>query len=83
MEEFFGMKAFVYGEFSQKEKPVWANKFDTIKGEIHQDKNLVHGIIFLRRKNEINFKYAISFISIEQAEKNLNKEIPEWDFEEW
>jgi len=32
-------------------------------------------------KNQIMFKYGISFISFEQAKKNLSKEIPGWDFE--
>jgi predicted alpha-1,2-mannosidase len=32
-------------------------------------------------KKQIGFKYGISFISIEQAKKNLENEIPDWDFE--
>ena len=30
---------------------------------------------------QVNFKYGISFISIEQAKNNLEKEMPNWDFE--
>ena len=30
---------------------------------------------------QVNFKYGISFISIEQAKNNLEKEIPDWDFD--
>ncbi|MES2829201.1 MAG: GH92 family glycosyl hydrolase [Bacteroidota bacterium] len=29
---------------------------------------------------ELNFKYGISYISIDQAKENLHREIPEWDF---
>jgi predicted alpha-1,2-mannosidase len=29
----------------------------------------------------VNFKYGISYISIDQAKKNLENEIPDWDFE--
>ena len=32
-------------------------------------------------KKQISFKYGISFISMEQAKKNLENEIPDWDFE--
>jgi predicted alpha-1,2-mannosidase len=32
-------------------------------------------------KNEIQFKYGISYISIDQAKKNLENEIPDFDFE--
>ncbi|MCK7531223.1 MAG: GH92 family glycosyl hydrolase [Marinilabiliales bacterium] len=32
-------------------------------------------------QNQIRFKYGISFISFEQAKKNLSEEIPDWDFE--
>jgi len=30
----------------------------------------------------LEFRYAISFISIEQAKKNLHREIPNWAFEQ-
>ncbi|MBE0673976.1 MAG: glycoside hydrolase family 92 protein, partial [Bacteroidales bacterium] len=33
-------------------------------------------------QNQVRFKYGISFISLEQAKKNLLKEIPDWNFEE-
>jgi predicted alpha-1,2-mannosidase len=31
--------------------------------------------------DQINFKYGISYISTDQARKNLEREIPHWDFE--
>lgn len=30
--------------------------------------------------NQINLKYGISYISLEQAKRNLTNEIPDWDF---
>jgi predicted alpha-1,2-mannosidase len=30
---------------------------------------------------QINFKYGVSYISLEQAKRNLTNEIPDWDFE--
>ncbi|HUX55547.1 MAG TPA: GH92 family glycosyl hydrolase [Bacteroidales bacterium] len=32
-------------------------------------------------RNKIQFKYGISYISVEQAQKNLENEIPDFDFE--
>lgn len=70
--EFFnGMKAFVYARVrsSQTEKPVLTSNE---KGTWLSWKNL--------NSETIDFKYAISYISSEQARKNLETEIPVWDF---
>ncbi len=68
-ENFNGMKAWVYAELSQT--------FDFQTQEKHQ------GIISWKSNTEnvIGFKYAISFISLDQAKKNLQSEIPKWDFD--
>lgn len=72
IEFFNGMKAFVYAQVrsSQTEKPEHSsNKTGT----------------WLSWKNQnsetIDFKYAISYISPEKAKKNLESEIPAWDFD--
>lgn len=82
IEEFKGMKAYVYGELNTD----ISTSFD------------IETIVNKRRKTSrqqpnawvsfadnspkiIEFKYAISYISIKQAQKNLLAEIPEWDFE--
>ena len=67
VEEFEGMKAFVYGEFN-------------IEGKVEKrDSEILFS--FPRKDNKtIEFKYGISFISKEQAKTNLGKEIPAWDF---
>jgi predicted alpha-1,2-mannosidase len=67
-ESFDGMNAFAVGLFD-------------IKGVI--SKNGESSWISWQDKgqNQIRFKYGISFISFEQAKKNLTKEIPDWDFE--
>lgn len=71
--EFFnGMKAFVYAQVrsSQTEKPeLTANETGTWLSW----KNL--------NSETIDFKYAISYLSSEQAKKNLETEIPDWDFD--
>ncbi len=81
IEEFGGMKAYVYCEFNTD----ILTSFDT------------QTIVNKRRKtsreqpnawvtfsdssaNIIELKYAISYISVEQAQKNLQSEIPQWDF---
>lgn len=69
-ERFSNMKAFVYGEFSA---PV------TFKLEDLGDRNRVTALSPGARTLE--FRYGISFISAEQAKRNLRREIPEWGFE--
>jgi predicted alpha-1,2-mannosidase len=69
-ERFSNMKAFVYGEFSA---PVQF-KLETL-GEGKR-------VIASRPgAGALEFRYGISFISIEQAKSNLRHEIPAWDFE--
>lgn len=71
-EKFNGMEAFVYAELntdieSEKYKSS-ANKKQIFIGLTNTSKL-------------VEFRYAISFISIEQAKQNLQKEIPDWNFE--
>jgi predicted alpha-1,2-mannosidase len=66
-ERFSGMKAYVYGEFSA---PV------TFKTEDHNAGKRV--IASARDTKSLDFRYGISFISVEQAKKNLRREIPAW-----
>ncbi len=72
-ESFEGMNAYAYGVFD-------------VKGEFTQEKiNKDNVNSWMTWNNselkQVNFKYGISFISIEQAKNNLEKEIPNWDFE--
>ena len=69
-EQFSGMKAFVYGEFST---PV------TLKAEATDHRSRVNASS--RSANRLEFRYGISFISVEQARKNLQHEIPVWGFD--
>ncbi len=69
-ERFQGMKAYVYGEFSA---PV------TLKVETAGDGQRVTATA--EGEEELEFRYGISFISVEQARRNLREEIPEWGFE--
>ena len=66
-ERFNGMKAYVYGEFSA---PVTFNVLEQMAGE--------RVIASARDTKSLDFRYGISFISVEQAKKNLQKEIPAW-----
>lgn len=70
-EEFEGMKAFVYGEFNQKPQ---------ISSEMSNQKPTLW-VEFSTHSDPVEFKYGISFISIEQAKRNLENEIPEWEFD--
>jgi predicted alpha-1,2-mannosidase len=67
-ERFHDMKAYVYGEFSV---PV---QFNTTGGEKKQ-------LVARAAAQGIEFRYGISFISVDQAKRNLEREIPAWEFE--
>ncbi len=68
-EQFDGMKAYVFGEFSV---PVEA------KVVREGDKD---SVAIAARTQSLDFRYGISFISVEQAQKNLQREIAAADFE--
>ncbi len=68
-ERFNDMKAFVYGEFSE---PV------TFKSETANDRSRINAAA---SNHQLDFRYAISFISIEQAHRNLQHEISAWGLE--
>lgn len=66
-ERFAGMKAYVYGEFSA---PVQFASQDLKEGK--RVTASTSGLATL------DFRYGISFISVEQAKQNLRREIPAW-----
>jgi putative alpha-1,2-mannosidase len=67
-ERFNGMAAYVYGEFRE---PIQT------KAETIEDKSRL--TISSAGSKVMEFRYGISFISVEQARKNLAHEIPDWD----
>ncbi|MCU0787360.1 MAG: GH92 family glycosyl hydrolase [Verrucomicrobia bacterium] len=67
-ERFHDMKAYVYGEF---DVPM---EFNATGGE----KKVVTARAAAER---VAFRYGISFISVDQAKRNLEREIPGWEFE--
>ncbi|MFA5326790.1 MAG: GH92 family glycosyl hydrolase [Prolixibacteraceae bacterium] len=80
-EEFFGMKAFVYGEFNQDGKPELKVETVTGRGNKTEEEQVVW-IDFAKNQNStVEFKYAISYISAGQAKANLEHEISGWDFD--
>ena len=66
-EDFDGVKAYVYGEFSA---PV-----DYTTEELNGRKRVT---AHARETKTLDFRYGISFISVEQAKRNLSHEIPAW-----
>ncbi|HEX3800337.1 MAG TPA: GH92 family glycosyl hydrolase [Verrucomicrobiae bacterium] len=69
VEKFNDMAAYVYGEFNA---PV----------EITSGNGNRHLTITAKdSRNGLEFRYGISFISIEQAHKNLEHEIADWNFD--
>jgi len=69
-ERFSDMAAFVYGEFSA---PVQF-KLETVGGKSRL-------IASSSGSKTLEFRYGISFISTEQAKRNLGREIPSWGFD--
>jgi predicted alpha-1,2-mannosidase len=69
-EKLDGMKAYVYGEFGS----AVAFKLEAI------DRGSKITVSAPNTK-ELEFRYGISFISIEQAKSNLQREIPAWGFD--
>lgn len=69
-EQFRGMKAYLYGEFSE---PVRFHR------DVTNDKSRV--LVAGSHDHPLDFRYGISFISTEQARKNLQHEIPAWGLE--
>jgi predicted alpha-1,2-mannosidase len=72
-ESFEGMFAYVYAITDQKGAFTWAKTEDNKVNSwmTWKDVNI----------NQVQFKYGISFISIAQAKKNLEREIPDFNFE--
>jgi predicted alpha-1,2-mannosidase len=69
-ERFEGVKAYVYGEFSAPAK------FEA--GSLGEGKRVV---ATAQGAKALEFRYGISFISVEQAKANLRHEIPAWGLE--
>lgn len=82
VEVFEGMKAYMYGEFNIEGNASTIKNADVYtENKIREKKNVVLIEFPSEEKKPVEFKYSISFISIEQAKTNLNKEIPDWNFE--
>lgn len=72
VENIMGMKAYFYAELNAD--IISTKNIDTLA------KKAVF-IGFNKGQNVVDFKYAISFISIEKAKASLAKEIPAWDMD--
>ncbi len=73
IEQFSGMKAFVYGQFNEP--------FDFTVTDQNRDRKGAVVSWTADKPTIIEFKYAISFISPEQAKKNFEKEIQDVAFD--
>lgn len=69
-ESFDGMRAYFYGEFSH---PVAYSVSDANGGR--------RVVATARNTKSLDFRYGVSFISVDQAKKNLRREMPAWGFE--
>lgn len=69
VEDFQGMKAYFYAESNAPLEIIYQDKETKRKALLKISNQALN----------VSFKYGVSFISIEQAKQNLNKEIPDWD----
>ena len=82
VEDFMGMKAYVYGEFNISGNGTLNQQ--TRVNTRRKTSKLEPVVLFEFPAEEnklIEFRYGISFIDAEQAKANLQKEIPGWDFD--
>lgn len=70
-EKFDGMQAYVYGEFSEEVSAVRTKDGDHARV----------AVTAAGKGKILEFRYGMSFISVEQAKKNLEKELAGMDFE--
>jgi putative alpha-1,2-mannosidase len=79
-EEFMGMKAFVYGILQSSGE---AGSDLLTKSPEENSPTIGHAWVIYENPSQktVLFKYGISFISIDQAKQNLEREIPDWDFD--
>ena len=64
-----GLTAYIYGEFST---PVQVNA-ESAGGKMR--------LVATADARTVEFRYGVSFISVDQAERNLRHEIPHWGFD--
>ena len=70
IEIFRGMKAYFYAEANADlTEPIYRDNSNKTQ-------------LLLQTEKQVSFKYAISYISIAQAKINLQKEIPDWNFDQ-
>lgn len=69
-ERVMGMTAYFYAETSEP-----------VSAETAREKDGDHLTLSAPGAKVLEFRYGVSFISVEQAKKNLQREIPEWGLE--
>lgn len=69
LERFNNMQAFLYGEFNVP-----------VEAQLREGKTRLM-VVPRAGDKALEFRYGISFVSAEQAKKNLRNEISEWNFE--
>ena len=73
IERFHGMQAYLYGEFDQP--------MTMTASSVKENTGRLAATPVAATARAVQFRYAISFISHEQAQKNLAREMKKWDFD--
>lgn len=83
-DTFDGIKAYLYLEFERTPETIRAMERDILsESNSVSGRRVALAASFNSGSNrEINIRYGLSYISIEQAEKNLQNDIPGWNSDE-
>jgi predicted alpha-1,2-mannosidase len=78
-----GVKSFIYLEFDEKPDKLYTRNGDTIvEGSTVKGRRITMMALFTNRDEDLNIKYGISYISVDQAKKNLVENIGYRNFQE-
>jgi predicted alpha-1,2-mannosidase len=82
-DTFDGAKAYLWLEFDRKPDNIKVRDRDGLSEKTSASGNRISLVAFFKSGNaaELNIRYGISYISTEQASKNLKENIKDWNFE--
>jgi predicted alpha-1,2-mannosidase len=82
IENYHGdIKVYMYGVFNMPGKTGFVKNNEIQSGDFIEDRGAKAFISFPETVKQIEFKYAISYVSLEQAKRNFDKEIKSQSFQ--
>ncbi|HEX2536214.1 MAG TPA: GH92 family glycosyl hydrolase [Chitinophagaceae bacterium] len=75
------IKVYLYGVLSRKGTPVALKEENVLQGTVPESAGLRTGVSFPEATGDVEFRYAVSYISPEQARANYHAELAQTGFE--